>query len=160
MSRFFQGGFTPAKRRTVGWGLVVLVWVPMLALIIWGSGGVLDLLQLRREVSDLQDQIETLKKENESLREEVRRLQTDATAYEGPAREMLLRKKKGEVVLYLPLPGTAPVKPPSPANAPPPVNAPVNAAAQRAPLPEAPQVPPPTEAPASAPEVAEVPAER
>ena len=118
MENPFHRGMTPARSWTLRWGIVVLVWVPMAALIIWGRGGVLDLFQLRREVANLEAEIETLKRENETLKGEIRRLQTDPSAYEGPARELLLQKKKGEVVLYLPPAGAVPKTPPTPAKAP------------------------------------------
>jgi cell division protein FtsB len=154
----FHRGMTPARSWALRWGVLVLVWVPMAALIIWGRGGVLDLFQLRREVANLQAEIDTLKQENEGLRGEIRRLQTDPATYEGPARELLFRKKKGEVVLYLPPAGSAPKVPPPPANAPdanaPAVSPPSNALATEAPAPRnapAANDPPPSPPPANAP---------
>jgi cell division protein FtsB len=118
VERLFPRGMTRAEIKTLRWGLIILVWAPMVALIVWGKGGFLDLLQLKREVSNLQAEIDTLRRENDTLRRDILRLQTDPTAYEGPAREMLLRKKKGEIVLYLPPVGTAPKAEPVPANSP------------------------------------------
>ena len=90
-----------SKRTQVGWSLVVLVWLPMAALLVWGKGGVLDLIALRKEVKVLQVEVSKLEEENARIRAEIQRLQTDPTAYEALARERFFLKKPGEKVLYL-----------------------------------------------------------
>ena len=42
------------SKRQLGWGLVVLVWLPMLALLVWGKGGIVDLFALRKQVRELE----------------------------------------------------------------------------------------------------------
>jgi cell division protein FtsB len=135
VERIFPRRITQGELRTLRLGLLFLVWTAMLALIVWGEGGVLDLLQLKREVANLQAEIDTLRRENGDLKKEIRRFQTDPSVYEGPAREMLLKKKPGEVVLYLPPAGAAP-RYPLPAPNTPVVNTPP-------PVPPASNVPPP-----------------
>ena len=98
------------KKVTLGGSLLICFWVPMVALIIWGKGGVLDLLEIRQEVANLEAEIKTLQKGNQLLAEDVKRFETDPSAYEGPARHLLLKKKAGEIVLYLPQDGGASVK--------------------------------------------------
>jgi cell division protein FtsB len=101
-----------AGRAQLGWTLLVLVWLPMAALLVWGRGGVLDLLALRKEVRALEAQASTLEKQNASLRAQIQKLQTDPSAYEAVARERLFLKKPGERILYIPATGTVPPPPP------------------------------------------------
>jgi cell division protein FtsB len=175
VERLFPRGMTRAEIKTLRWGLIILVWAPMLALVVWGKGGFLDLLQMKREVANLQAEIDTLRRENETLRRDILRLQTDPNAYEGPAREMLLRKKKGEIVLYIPPAGGSPKPPagvvpgapPAPANspvanAPPPAPAPANSPLTNAGPPVAsaePSPPPPSHPSPNAPTPPSVPAD-
>ena len=95
---------TPSKAQ-LGWSLIVLVWLPMLAVLIWGRGGVLDLIELKHQVRSLEAEVKALQQNNDGLKGDVNRLQTDPTVYEGPARERFFLKKPGEAVLYLPQPG-------------------------------------------------------
>jgi cell division protein FtsB len=95
---------TPSKAQ-LGWSLIVLVWLPMLAVLIWGRGGVLDLIELKKQVRGLEAEVQALEQERDSLKAEVTRLQADPTLYERPARERFFLKKPGETVLYLPQSG-------------------------------------------------------
>ena len=90
------------SKRQLGWGLVVLVWLPMLALLVWGRGGVMDLFALKKQVRELESEVSRLKAENDRLRLEIQSLRTDPSQYEAIAREQLFLKKPGEVILYLP----------------------------------------------------------
>ncbi len=109
-----------ARKTQLGWGLIVLLWLPMLALLVWGKGGIVDLLALRRQVKELEQEVARIREENDALRVQIQKLQSDPSLYEAPARERLFLKKPGEVVVYLP--GDAappPAKPPAdPAAAP------------------------------------------
>lgn len=118
-------------RAPLGWTLIVLVWLPMAALLVWGKGGVLDLVALRKEVRKLQEDVSGLERENARIRAEIQKLQTEPSAYEAVARERFFLKKPGERVLYIPgdgvpsqgdtVPGTSasPAPAPTPAPAPP-----------------------------------------
>ena len=90
------------NKTQLGWSLVVLVWLPMLALLIWGKGGIVDLMALHKQVRQLQTEVEKLRQDNDRLREEIRKLQADPSQYEAVARERLFLKKPGEIVVYLP----------------------------------------------------------
>jgi cell division protein FtsB len=85
----------------------------MLAVLIWGRGGVLDLIELKKQVRGLEGEVKALQQQNDALKGDVNRLQSDPTVYEGPARERFFLKKPGEAVLYLPQ-GPAPQTPPIP----------------------------------------------
>ena len=95
---------TPSKAQ-LGWSLIVLVWLPMVAVLIWGRGGILDLIELKKQVQGLESEVKALQQENGALKADVNRLQTDPSSYEAPARERFFLKKPGEAVLYLPQPG-------------------------------------------------------
>lgn len=105
-------GRTPEKpkpsRSQLAWTLIVLVWLPMAALLVWGRGGLLDLSALRKEVGQLKAEVSKLEEENSHLRGEIQKLQTDPSAYETLARERFFLKKPGERVLYLPVPPASP----------------------------------------------------
>ncbi len=91
-----------SRKAQIGWSLIVVVWLPMLALLVWGKGGLLDLVAMRRQVRDLQNEVRTLEKQNAQLREEIGQLKKDPSLYEPLARERYFMKKPGEVILYLP----------------------------------------------------------
>lgn len=101
---------TPSKSQ-IGWSLVVLVWLPMAALLVWGRGGILDLIALRGQVRGVEAEVKALELENGRLKADIQKLQTEPGIYEGPARERFFMKKPGETVLYLP-PGAAPAPQP------------------------------------------------
>lgn len=92
------------------------MWLPMLALLVWGKGGIVDLFALRKQVRELEGEVSRLKAENDRLRAEIQALRTDPSQYEAIAREQLFLKKPGEVILYLPpenaTPPAAPAAPP------------------------------------------------
>ncbi len=91
-----------SRKAQIGWSLIVIVWLPMLALLVWGKGGLLDLVAMRRQVRDLQEEVRSLEKQNAQLKDEIHRLKKDPGLYEPLARERYFMKKPGEVILYLP----------------------------------------------------------
>ena len=95
-------GKQKATRSQIAWTLLLVVWVPMAALLIWGKGGFMDLSALRKEVRQLQEDVSKLEDENARIRSEIHRLQTDPAAYEALARERFFMKKPGERILYIP----------------------------------------------------------
>ncbi len=123
------------SRSQLAWTLIVLVWLPMAALLVWGRGGLMDLAALRKEVGQLKAQVSKLEEENARLRGDIQKLQTDPSSYETLARERFFLKKPGERVLYLPENPARPV--------PPAVSTGVQPAAAAPPAPE----PPPDENP-------------
>ena len=127
-------GEKASKRTQVGWSLVVFVWLPMAALLVWGKGGVLDLIALRKEVKALQGEVSKLEEENARIRAEIQRLQTDPAAYEALARERFFLKKPGEKILYLGPVGTTE----KPRDIPPPTALPAKAPSSDTATPSAP----------------------
>jgi cell division protein FtsB len=88
----------------------------MAALLVWGRGGILDLVALKSQVRGVEAEAKALEQENERLKSDIQKLQTEPGAYEGPARERFFMKKPGETVLYLP-PGSTPAPQPPAADA-------------------------------------------
>jgi cell division protein FtsB len=86
----------------------------MLALLVWGKGGILELLALRRQIQKLEREVRDLREENLRLKGEIKALREDPRLYERPARERYFLKKPGEVILYLPPGEEAPAPPPAP----------------------------------------------
>lgn len=114
------------SRSQLAWTLIVVVWLPMAALLVWGRGGILDLTALRKEVGQLKEEVSRLEGENARLRGEIQKLQTDPSSYERLARERFFLKKPGERVLYLP-PEPAPPRAQPPTAATPAVDQPAPA---------------------------------
>ncbi len=73
----------------------------MLALLVWGNGGVLDLIAMKRETRKLELKVRSLKDENARLLGEIEALKKNPNLYEGIARERFFLKKPGETVLYV-----------------------------------------------------------
>ncbi len=86
----------------LGWFAVAVLWLFMGALIVWGKGGLLDYLQARAQIRALQAEVQSLEEGNAALKADIQRLRTHPEAYEAEARERLLMKRPGEVILYLP----------------------------------------------------------
>jgi cell division protein FtsB len=57
---------------------------------------------MRRQVRDLQREVQALEKENARLKDVIDQLRKDPALYEPLARERYFMKKPGEVILYLP----------------------------------------------------------
>jgi len=109
----------PFSETRLGWFVVTLVWLLFGALIVWGRGGLFDYLRAREQVRALEAQVKALEEENATLEADIRRLSEHPEIYEAVARERLLMKKPGEIILYLPQEETKrPV--PSPPTTPPP----------------------------------------
>ncbi|MEW6758352.1 MAG: septum formation initiator family protein [Acidobacteriota bacterium] len=86
----------------------------MLALLVWGKGGILELLALRRQIQKLESEVQGLREENLRLKAEIKALRENPQLYERPARERYFFKKPGEVILYLPPGEAAPAPSPGP----------------------------------------------
>jgi cell division protein FtsB len=70
----------------------------LIAVVIFGSRGLLHLRTLTREEDDLGRRIALLLHENEQLRERIQRLRTDDRTLERLAREQLGFTRPGEVI--------------------------------------------------------------
>ena len=70
--------------------------------VVFGHNGLTAFAKKREEAKDLQQQMQTLKTENERLHEHVDRLQNDPSAIEHEARAQLHYTRAGEVIYTLP----------------------------------------------------------
>ena len=104
----------PLPKRTLKWaqrlwrpaGTVVAVALALLVTwhVIYGRHGVSVWQQKRAEDRALQLEIKNLQQENEQMRQQVQRLQSDPEEIEREAREKLHYAKPGEVIYNLPAP--------------------------------------------------------
>jgi cell division protein FtsB len=90
-------GFTAALKKTLYLLLsFFLVWLALL--LFTGSRTFVTFLHSRDATDDLKDRIETLRRENEKLRQEITRLENDPAEVERLAIERLGLVRPGEVV--------------------------------------------------------------
>lgn len=80
---------------------VLLVWLIVGFAIIWGKGGISDIIDAQKKESELKREISEIENEIEKLKSEIEKLKTSPQIYEIPAREKLFMKKKGEYVIYI-----------------------------------------------------------
>ena len=79
---------------------------------VYGDHGLIDLLRMRAEQTDLEHAAFDLQQQNEGLRQRIRRLRSDDRYLEKLARERLGLVKKGEIMYRLTGPATgAPAAP-------------------------------------------------
>ncbi len=92
----------PARHRlaTVGIGLLLLV---VGYHVLFGVNGIMAYQQQRKESRDLQQEIESLKHQNEQLEQQIKALKYDPQAIEKEAREKLRYVRPGEMVYTVPL---------------------------------------------------------
>jgi cell division protein FtsB len=81
---------------------VLSIWAAVGIAAIWGKGGYKDIRLARQKAQEILTDVNQLKKQNEELKLEINELETSPSLYEIPAREKLLLKKPGEIVIYLP----------------------------------------------------------
>lgn len=101
---FFAGRHTimGMKESQGRWKYVVLLILIILLLItyytVFGERGVLELRKLERTVDDAKAKTEEVKKENERLTQEIKRLQSDQEYIEKLARQELGLARKDEMI--------------------------------------------------------------
>jgi cell division protein FtsL len=81
--------------------LLLLILIPLLilgTLTFFGEKGILHLLRLQKEVTQIKDRNLKLEEENQKLKEEVKRLQRDKRYIEEIARRELGMVKEGEII--------------------------------------------------------------
>jgi len=78
------------------WPLALLV--ALLGILVFGDKGLLRLLQLERQLSQLQGELKRGEETNETLRLEIESLRNDPKTIEGIARKELGMVKKDEIV--------------------------------------------------------------
>jgi cell division protein FtsB len=111
----------PLGKRTLVWaqrlwrpaGTVVAVGLALLVTwhAIYGKHGISFWQQKRAEDRALQQEIDSLQRENAQMRQQVQRFQSDPEAIEREAREKLHYAKPGEVIYTLPASQPPPQQP-------------------------------------------------
>jgi cell division protein FtsB len=95
------------RERTFSWRKVATVAAAVLAVglgyhVMFGQNGLTAYEQKRVEARSLEQQLQSLQRENEQLKGHVDRLQSDPNAIEHQAREELHYTRPGEVIYTLP----------------------------------------------------------
>jgi cell division protein FtsB len=96
-----------AVRRRLATGAVAIVAIWLFVHAMLGANGVTVYRAKRAEYQNLQKQIESLQKENDSYSEQVTRLKSDPKQIEKEAREQFHYARPGEVVYVSPDPPSA-----------------------------------------------------
>ncbi|RLB73139.1 MAG: hypothetical protein DRH07_02555 [Deltaproteobacteria bacterium] len=81
---------------------LLIVILLMFAYAVFGSRGVLRILQVEQQKQELQLQLGDLQQQQQQLRNEIDRLQKDKTYWEQLARTKLGMVREGELIYYLP----------------------------------------------------------
>lgn len=95
-------GRAHAARHKLATAAVGVLLILMGYHVLFGVNGVVAYQQKRKESRDLQQQIESLKHQNELLEQQIKALKYDPQAIEKEARERLRYARPGEVVYTLP----------------------------------------------------------
>jgi len=90
------------SRRRIATSAVVVLVCLMAYHVIFGANGMLIYQQKRTEHKALDQELESLQKENEQLNQRIKALRTDPKTIEKEAREQLRYARPGEVVYSLP----------------------------------------------------------
>ncbi len=89
------------KKKTVSRALIILEVIIFLVFYCWGSDGVSQLNDLKKENKQLTNAIELIQKEVASLEDELVRFQKDPFFKEKIAREQLQMAYKNEEILFI-----------------------------------------------------------
>ena len=89
-------------RRIVLWGLGIPVFCYVIASLAFGDLGLGRYFALKGEYRQIQDEIQSLERENTRLRQDVESLKTDPQMIEKLARERLGLVREGEIVYQFP----------------------------------------------------------
>ncbi len=82
------------------WLLIIIL--VMLGYAVFGSRGVLRILQAERQQQQLEVELQGLQQQQERLRAEIERLRSDKEYWEQLARTKLGMVREGELIYYLP----------------------------------------------------------
>ena len=104
-----------ASRRRLATSAVVLLSAWLFVHVMFGANGMEVYRQKRAEYQQLENQIDSLQRENDRYTSQIKSLQTDPATIEKEAREQFGYTRKGEVVYVTPQP--APPQPPPSATA-------------------------------------------
>lgn len=78
---------------------VIIIFLSLAGFFLFGNNGYIRLLQLKRDVTILNTQIDKLKAENARLQNNIHKIQTDLFEIEKKARDKGGLSKKGEKIL-------------------------------------------------------------
>ncbi len=81
---------------------LLIVILLMFAYAVFGSRGVLRIVQAEQQKQELQQRLADLKQQQQELRTEIERLQKDKTYWEQLARTKLGMVREGELIYHLP----------------------------------------------------------
>jgi cell division protein FtsB len=91
-------------RRRIATGAVALLAVMLLVHVVFGDNGMLEYSNKRTEYKKLEQELKSLRDENERLNGRIKSLRTDPATIEKEAREQLKYARPGEVIYTLPQP--------------------------------------------------------
>jgi cell division protein FtsB len=94
-------------RRKVATCSVIVLACLMAWHVVFGANGIMVFEQKLREQRELDRQIESLRKQNDSLGQQIKSLRNDPQTIEKEAREKLRYARPGEVIYTLPSPKIA-----------------------------------------------------
>ncbi len=80
---------------------VILVWIIVSLAVMWGEGGINDIVNAQKKEDDLKSETMKIEDDIKNLQKEIEELKTSSSKYEIIAREKLYMKKKGEIVVYV-----------------------------------------------------------
>ena len=89
------------KRNLLTLSLLVIILL-MFAFAVFGSRGVLRIVQAQEQKRDLERQLAELQQQQQQLRNEIERLQNDKNYWEQFARTKLGMVREGELIYHLP----------------------------------------------------------
>jgi cell division protein FtsB len=91
----------PARRRRIVNAILAFAAVVLMVDALVGDRGFLDTLRARRQYRGVAASLDSLRRDNARLREEIRRLNEDPSAIEAIARQDLGLIRPGEVVFII-----------------------------------------------------------
>ena len=91
----------PGNKNLITLWLLIIILV-MLGYAVFGSRGVLRILQAERQQQQLEVELQELQQEKQRLRDEIERLRLDKEYWEQLARKKLGMVREGELIYHLP----------------------------------------------------------
>ena len=92
--------WTPVRARVLNYVLIFVTVVLVVDALV-GDKGLLDTMRARRQHADITDALGRLRRDNDRLRDEIRRYREDPSAIEALAREELGLMREGEVLFIV-----------------------------------------------------------
>jgi cell division protein FtsB len=89
-------------KRELSWILLILACAPFLYLLIYGDGGYLQLRSLNEELHQMQMDHLELRRQRQSLQEQIEKIRTDPEELERIARERYNFARQGDIIVNVP----------------------------------------------------------